>query len=421
LLFGRTPQIRIVGLGIVAWLFPRAVASPFFVVFNPIYTVVSQLPSIFSEITQIIGTSNSSSRMATAGILATDLAGVLARALLSVTTAISIPEFVMALMVWVVVGQILDAVWSDVDQQNRLVTFYRSMSPARRQNFYLVILLLFGSYLSIAAIASIPWLRETETPIETDSARLASRLTEIRLSDQEFSKRFVEPTSDVKAFREMDSFISTHFGGPQTSTQPAPDASNSSAQPVVKNVTEKEGGVDKTSSSQQKVPTDTRSSALPPPKGNGKGLNTGGKITDESLSEDQQQIGQTLSSILSRAQNDRADRIRQWHELVQRSRGEEDKLQKTVISTFQENSVGRKGSQERARYFSELDDWYRESANAIDDQLSSCLNSINLADDLWATTSQTAMQMGQWSPRFHQDGTAERLSSVPGDNGKYIF
>ena len=150
-------------------------------------------------------------------------------------------------------------------------------------------------------------------------------------------------------------------------------------------------------------------------------MNTGGKITDESLSEDQQQIGQTLSSILSRAQNDRADRIRQWHELVQRSRGEEDKLQKTVISTFQENSVGRKGSQERARYFSELDDWYGESVNAIDDQLSSCLNSINLSDDLWATTSQTAMQMGQWSPRFHQDGTAERLSSVPGDNGKYIF
>ncbi len=386
--FGRTAQIRIVGLGIVTWLFPRAVAGAFFVVFNPIYTFVLQLSSIFSEIVAIFETTPST-RLRMVSTLTSDLANVFARSLATIAS-FNIPEFVIALMVWVVVGQILDAIWTDDGQQNRLFRLLRSMPEARRQNLYLVVLLLFGTYLSIAAIASIPWLRETDTPIETDSTRLASRLSEIRLSDQEFSKRFSDPPAELKGFREMEIFISKTFGEPTGSLTPSEaDTTNQSTVAVVKSSATEKAATDKNALPSQKLPRasgDVPNAAVTSTDVTLPGGST--RISDETVNVERHNVRQTVGDLLSRAQTDRAERIRQWHDLLQRSRQQEDKLQKTVLSTFQENSVGRKGSQERALYFSELDDWYRENVTSLDDRLSACLNAISFNDEQWTRTSQ---------------------------------
>jgi len=422
-LFGRTAQVRIVGLGIVAWLFPRAVATPFYIVFNPIYTIVQQLPQLLTEFASMLSVYESSSRTRLIGTFASDISNVMARALYSITTAFYIPEFVMAMMVWVVVGQILDTIWADDQHQNRLFTFFQSMQYSRRQNFYLVVLLLFGSYLSIAAIASIPWLRETETPIETDSARLATRLAEIRLSDQEFSKRFGDPPADLKAFHDLETFINANLAEPSTSGKGSNDAAaNIPATDQKKPVIGKAEAAGNGPSAQQgQRATSTTPVVTAPALTNANQTTTGNGPSEDIVAVERQNIRQTLNDVLSRAQTDRGERLRQWHDLVTRSRDQENKLLKTVSTAFEENSVGRKGSQERALYFEELDDWYRENVSSIDDRLGICLNSINLGDDQSARTAQTGQE---WATAHLESIRLAQKNGypIPADSGvSYLF
>jgi hypothetical protein len=171
--FGATPTVRLVGLGIVTVIAPGAVAKLVLVPASTLLQLLERLPRQSLNLPVSLSFAPSppvivsikeplmQSIMIVVEVLA-EVGRLLGQAMLGLLTT----EVVIAIAMWAFVGQLLSSTVPTADgptaggRVSRLSQYIRAMSAAQRQGIVLTIVLLFGAYLSIAAIVAIPWLNE---------------------------------------------------------------------------------------------------------------------------------------------------------------------------------------------------------------------------------------------------------------------
>ena len=184
-LFGDTAASRLIALGVVALLFPNAVV-------RLITVPIEVLVQMFVDMPQGIGRLNppADGRL----IVSLDqialkllrlLQGIVAeigRALFQLFQRIPLYEVVVALALWVIVGQLLSAPAGAAAAGTpgtgpvRLISYFQKLDVGQRRYLWIGLVFLAGIYLSIAAIVAIPWLQEDKAPQNLTRERLEKAL-----------------------------------------------------------------------------------------------------------------------------------------------------------------------------------------------------------------------------------------------------
>ena len=164
--FGASFEVRLIGFGIVVLIFPKAMVS---LLRAPIFMaqrVVAELPRAMNQYS--VG-SGSSDVAISVDIAFRRLSGMLqaigmevGRELVMVVDGLPLNEVVLALALWVLIGQLLSATADGTPGQAmpRWQAIVRSLSEERKYAIALSTVFGIGVYLSIAAIVAIPWLIE---------------------------------------------------------------------------------------------------------------------------------------------------------------------------------------------------------------------------------------------------------------------
>jgi hypothetical protein len=103
--FGSTFAIRLVTLGVTAWLFPQAVITPFDAVSAFARPFLEKLPATLSGLAMY----RSSGDIAALSNFFPQLAAVFVSALTGTLDAVEVPKLIFALALWVVLGSVLGA------------------------------------------------------------------------------------------------------------------------------------------------------------------------------------------------------------------------------------------------------------------------------------------------------------------------
>lgn len=181
-LFGDTVASRLIGLGVVAFLFPRTVVA---LITVPIQVLVQ----LFWDITQGVGRLSQPGPVNDQGAVSGDqivwslqrlMQGIfsdLSRAISQLFNQISLYECVLALALWVIIGQLLQTrTGGGGESPVRLIAYFQNLKDEQRRNLWIGIVFFIGIYLSIAAIVAIPWLSEDKAPQTMTRERLEKAL-----------------------------------------------------------------------------------------------------------------------------------------------------------------------------------------------------------------------------------------------------
>jgi hypothetical protein len=186
--FGATTSVRLVSLGIAALISPKAVTSLFMLPVKFLMHLVDRLPY---QVTRLVTSAASSSGATYSNfkepvirltIMIQEVFSEVSLAFNRAIEGIAIPELVVALGIWAVMGNLLSAtiVTSDGTQisygESRLSRYIKALSAKQRYGIFLASVLMIGSYLSIAAIVAIPWLQEEKAAPGLNQANLEKML-----------------------------------------------------------------------------------------------------------------------------------------------------------------------------------------------------------------------------------------------------
>jgi hypothetical protein len=176
--FGATTGARVTALGITALLAPKAVSSVVMAPVGFLLQLADRLPRLATRIA--IAHQSRQNGPATSGIeeplselsiTLQDMVGELAKAFGKAMEGIVVPEVLVALAVWAILGNLMSAASSNGGSSEGnagkyvLTKYLHGLSSVQRYSIVLITVFLFGAYLSIAAIVAIPWLHgETVAP-----------------------------------------------------------------------------------------------------------------------------------------------------------------------------------------------------------------------------------------------------------------
>jgi hypothetical protein len=298
---GSTPAIRIVALGVTAWYFPSAAAAPVNALIAFVKPFLEKLPQHLAQIHTGSPAEYEALLSGASSIFVASITGFL--------QALEPHKLILAIALWVFVGQILSVCLHPASTFNwgRMLELPRRLSHATWVNIALVAILVFGCYLSIAAIASIPWMRQSAEPDSAEIAKLSARLSESRLAQGVLTN---PPPAEPTGFSEL------------------------------------------------RLAIKEKRKSLPA------GTTVSGLLNDLPAIDFQ----------LDRLWSQRSDLLTKYKDLQQKAQLYQDTLRTTAISRY--GTIGRRGKQERARYYSELDSWYRSQLQGIEHDVSMCANSI---------------------------------------------
>jgi hypothetical protein len=186
-LFGDTAESRLIGLGAVTLIYPKAIV---WLVTVPILTIgqlFMDLPQVITRVNPLAPADESgtlsleqiSSRLI---LLLQGTANEVVKALYRLFERVSVAEVILALALWVIIGQLLSiAPGSAPDgasglKQVRVIAYLRNLSESQRRYLWIGLVFFAGIYLSIAAIVAIPWLEEDKNPQNLTRERLEKAL-----------------------------------------------------------------------------------------------------------------------------------------------------------------------------------------------------------------------------------------------------
>ena len=174
-LFGSTPEVRIVSLGIVSLIFPKAVYSLITAPLNVLIQFFSSLPQVLLR--SITPDSPGTSTLATLDQAILRLTSLLqsmgyelGRGFYRLFELIPVSEVVSMIATWVFLGQMLSTGGHELrtddptSRRIRLFGYFQNLSEHQRHSLLLATVFAMGAYLSIAAIVAIPWLQEDKLP-----------------------------------------------------------------------------------------------------------------------------------------------------------------------------------------------------------------------------------------------------------------
>lgn len=262
-------------------------------------------------------------------------------------------SLLMFLAVWAVVGQLLTApaVAPEAAAGARpwLAVVYGRLRPATRHNLLFFVVLGIAMYLSIAAIAAIPALREEEVPKALSIEKLTERITQATIPDSEFEKAFPAQAGVSNPFAALE--------GKLAGVAQAPAAAGTGQPP----------------------------GAIPP----------------ERLERAKELLG------FMRAR--REEEVAAWQQLRAAVHQRQGELRTTALAAFEAESVGRRGTQETRQHFLDVSSWFRSRVSQDYGRLRECRSQIEATGQWWqqlAGIAATDLESG--SGRF--DGSFDQLA-----------
>jgi hypothetical protein len=183
-LFGDTVASRLIGLGAVTLIYPRAIVSLIKVPISVLVQMFADMPQVISRMSQAEGQASFSLDQVFSRLipLLQNTASEVGKALYRLLDQVPVYEVILALALWTIVGRLLStpegATPAGAPQlsQVRLITYLRNLSEQQRRNLWLGLVFFAGIYLSIAAIVAIPWLQEDKAPQSLTREKLEKAL-----------------------------------------------------------------------------------------------------------------------------------------------------------------------------------------------------------------------------------------------------
>ena len=165
-LFGSNAAARLIALGAVALAYPRAILSLVTAPLTVLLQLAGELPAIVKRLADqeppaFVALDLT---LARAAWLAETVGVELSRAVQRLFDLMPIPDVVVALALWAILGHLLSSVSGSVAGEARhlrILALVRSLTEQQRRIAALTVVFLFGIYLSTAAIVAIPWMEES--------------------------------------------------------------------------------------------------------------------------------------------------------------------------------------------------------------------------------------------------------------------
>jgi hypothetical protein len=324
--FGTTVAIRLVALGITVWLRPQAVLGPINAVTAFAKPFLEKMPPLIASLAAY----HRSGEINSLVNFIPQLTGVFVLALTDFLSALGLPSLILALAMWVALGSVLSVLL-----QNQLAPFMaglfakvESLSRATRAHIALFAILAFACYLSIAAIVAVPYLRQSAESTEPEMAALAARLEASRIPTDIYNSRYPLEIPPPEGFSELRRTV-RELMDPSSANQPAA------------------------------------------------GSNPSKVLPNKFAPEGHEELG-IVGGVLDTLDGNRSSLVADYRSLRDKGMQQEATLKSMAMSIFAAN--GGRGKQERARYATELDIWYRTQVSNIDSGLSSCVQRIGALD-----------------------------------------
>lgn len=193
--FGATPQVRLIALGLTAIVTPNSVYQ---VVYAPIWFIAEILRKITPKPSRLPESSRLAEHLSIDDVVRRievdlySLAVELGSIIKDLADWVRVSDLVFAFALWAFLGHLL-SVASETHghgQPTRLTTFLRSLSSLQRRWLVLSALLLVSGYLSIAAMVSIPWLQQRIAVAPISKEQLQSSLERRIMQPADFDKAF---------------------------------------------------------------------------------------------------------------------------------------------------------------------------------------------------------------------------------------
>jgi hypothetical protein len=330
-IFGATLSSRLVSLGVVALILPRAISA---VIEAPVRLIISLVYAVFVNLTRVwapssLGTENAVTWDRTLGIVLDILQKMLYDLLQFSNTflgQLSLASVVLALALWVVAGQLLDLVLETAPQgqlgKGKLIGFFERLPKSTRQNLLLAVVFLVSAYLSIAAMVAIPWLKEGQGAADFS---------------QEKRQQLQEALGTEEKFKQS-------FGGDYAVDPFAVLADSTLPQP--------QGGFanDTLTTHWENLLLETK------------------QVRDNNIAQRQ--------PILAR-----------WETFRQEVWSRKEKLMQAAVSGF-ESKKNAMGIQEQDFYFREVYTWYRDNLDDLDRRLSKVQFFVIARDGIWKSWAE---------------------------------
>jgi hypothetical protein len=201
--------IRLVSLGLVAILFPNVVraiiAAPVKFFINLVSYFISSLNNSFSNLGGSFSEEDFSQLIRIMLLTLRDTWNLLSNAAMQMFSELQIPNLIIAIAVWVLIGQFLSLILArrteEGDSRTLVVDFVQNISPNTRKNILLIIVFLISAYLIMASIIAVPWLQQTSSVFQEDWEKefddiAGTRETSFASNNEDFSVNPLDTLSD---------------------------------------------------------------------------------------------------------------------------------------------------------------------------------------------------------------------------------
>lgn len=319
--FGHTMAIRLVSLGITAWLKPQVLTAPIDAVTAFIKSFLENVPGLIASLATYLHSTDTADISSLAGF-GKKLTDTFVSALSEFLSKLQLPELMLALAVWATLGTVLSILLESPATQiysrarqivSRVFGRLAAVPHTTRTLSALFVIVACGGFLGISSIVAVPYLRQSAEPTEAEKAQFAAQLDESGISAEVYKDRYPADLPVPVGLSQLRERMAS-MGSPTSTETAASSAGGLAAFSVLVDYFD--------------------------------GIHNGIVVSYRNL----QQKG------------------------LQRQAAERSKAVRKFATS------GGRGSQERARYSNKLDTWYRSQVSMIDNELANCIKNITSLD-----------------------------------------
>jgi hypothetical protein len=364
-LFGSSPAVRIITLGITALVFRSTVHQLLMApiqLFDRLLRVGPELPRLLADL-QGVDTMTTDMVIERLLFFAHSVSLEIYQSFSLVILGLPIVNGLLAFAFWVFIGTALASPpqtgnVASTDGQLRLLAAYRNLKPAGKQRIFLGVTLLVGAYLSIASIVAIPWLAQEEIPDELSGEALNTAFQGVIVTKEKIDHRYkFDDRDDATPFdrlltvlEEVDNRADGTGAGPKTD----PAEPNGDDAPRT--------GADATGS--------------PPPPSQG-------GTPPEVVQREIEYLVQTTQDELRWKQDERAHLLARWRDLKDEAYQQQERLAEVGTSEYSTYSLTRMNRQERTTFYQALVRWHRNQNASLLQSLDSAFGYLTVRETSW--------------------------------------
>jgi len=168
---GNNIPIRIVSLGFIALLFPNVIRAviiaPIRFFINLVTYYINSLGTAFSNFGSNFNNLDFAQLIQIMLFALRDTWKLLSNAAMQFFSELQIPNLVLAIALWVIIGQVLTLIFTKQTEQQEsrktLANFFQNISSNTQKNIIVTIIFLMSAYLIMVSIIAVPWLQQTSS------------------------------------------------------------------------------------------------------------------------------------------------------------------------------------------------------------------------------------------------------------------